>query len=326
MGRRIRLLALFVVLVVAAWTAGWFYLRAEVGRRLDAALADLARNGVVIDCADRTIGGYPFQIALRCEAPRISLPDGTEVSAVALEAATVVFQPTLLLVGLDGPLDARWPGGDAEADWGGLEASLRFSFQGALQRLSVQADGLAAALGSGAGAFKAERLELHLRRTGDEAVAGLEIALSAVGAALDENGAALLPLPADAALVVFAPGAMLDAPNPIEAWQAAGATLTVERGALAVGDARLSVLGMLSAPGGQFEGTLDARGSDLASLTPLLAGSPLRPPAAALALAFGVIGSPVAGAPEGTRLIPLVVEDGLVTANGVPVGELPPLF
>jgi hypothetical protein len=116
-------------------------------------------------------------------------------------------------------------------------------------------------------------------------------------------------------------------PEGARAWAAAGGALTVEEIALAVGDTRISASGAGTvADTGAASGHLDATATNIAWLTGAAKeGKPLPPALAALGSAFLLLGKPVAG--EGQpRALAIAVDEGAVTANGLAIADLPPVF
>jgi hypothetical protein len=76
--RRRPLWGLFVapaLLAIAAigWSAFWFYSASQVDVQAEAWRTREAKSGRVYDCADRSVGGYPFRLEIHCAAPSVSL-------------------------------------------------------------------------------------------------------------------------------------------------------------------------------------------------------------------------------------------------------------
>src|SRR5215470_186335 len=64
-----------VLLAIAAigWSAFWFYSASQVDVQAEAWRTREAKSGRVYDCADRSVGGYPFRLEIHCPAPSVSL-------------------------------------------------------------------------------------------------------------------------------------------------------------------------------------------------------------------------------------------------------------
>jgi hypothetical protein len=57
-----------LVLIAAGWSGFWFYVQGRVTQTLDNALAREVQAGRTWTCADRSVGGYPFRIEVRCSS------------------------------------------------------------------------------------------------------------------------------------------------------------------------------------------------------------------------------------------------------------------
>ncbi|MGL4405689.1 MAG: DUF2125 domain-containing protein, partial [Notoacmeibacter sp.] len=68
-GRRIKILTAAIIVAVAAYTAGWFW----IGATLENAVRSQAAKGV-IDCTDIAAKGYPFRIGLTCSKASYAAP------------------------------------------------------------------------------------------------------------------------------------------------------------------------------------------------------------------------------------------------------------
>src|SRR6202043_3544793 len=80
---RLFLLPVLLLIAAAAWSAFWFYAASQVEISADAWRAQEAKSGRVYDCANRSVGGYPFRLEVRCDGASVSL-----VSQTAEQAAT----------------------------------------------------------------------------------------------------------------------------------------------------------------------------------------------------------------------------------------------
>src|SRR5262249_19061749 len=137
--------ALVVVLAVG-WTAFWFHAAATARAAIADWQAQEARAGHGYRCASQSFGGYPFRIEVRCGDVTAELR--TAQGPVVLKAKEVVavsqiYQPTLLIAEITGPLTVGEPGRPAalSASWLLAQASLR-GMPGAPERVSIAVDGL----------------------------------------------------------------------------------------------------------------------------------------------------------------------------------------
>ena len=188
MGRKIRLVTALLVVIGLAWTGIWLFIRSEVASRMDAELDKLRSRGLVIDCPDRSITGWPFRIEVACVGPSLSMPDRlVQAHAKALRVMALIYQPTTLIGELDGPVTASGANGeDIAADWRLLQASVKLA--GTRPSLvSIAGDGLSGTLrkpGTPDVTFVAEHGEVHGRPAPDAAEGQVDIDLAARFAAV----------------------------------------------------------------------------------------------------------------------------------------------
>lgn len=193
--RKFRWLIAGIVIVCAAYSAGWFVVADQVEKRLTAHLADGRANGFGGECINMDVRGFPFRIGLFCD--KVNLDDtrrGASASFGALRTAAQVYQPGHAIIELDGPAELRVaPDLKVSADWTLLHASVRATLSG-LERSSLTYDNLTGTVrlpvtGDSFG-FGASHGEVHLRRNGND----LDAALSVDKLDLrPENGASFAP-------------------------------------------------------------------------------------------------------------------------------------
>ena len=163
-GRRIRYLGVFVIVLIALYTGGWFYLAHLIETRTTAALAALGTQGVEVNCARPTARGYPFRIGLYCD--QVAFTDaqsGVTASAGAFRSAGQIYDPMRLVAELDGPAKASGPQFGAFAlNWDMLRASVRLASP-LPSRVSFEGGALKATKGDGAPLFAANSFEGHMR-------------------------------------------------------------------------------------------------------------------------------------------------------------------
>ena len=330
--RRFRLplvLGLGVAIAAAGWTAVWTTARGRILAEVEARLDGLAARGVVVACADREIGGYPFRMELSCRAPGVEIRDrGVRASATALRVVAQVWDPRLVLVEIDGPATAGDGGGEVTATWRNLRASLRWSGDG-VKRVSLSAEGLdVTARGTGQPAVRltAAHAEAHGRPSG-AADRDLDLAASLAAASLSIADKRLGPPSADVAasttLVDFLP----PGPGPaLPAFAARGGRIEPAKVSLAVGGIVVAGEGALVLDGGGvLDGTITlvARGLETlakggardlgAELTTVLTG-------------FVLLGKTPKDPAQPGRRLEMIVDHGSVRIGRVTLGRIPPLF
>ncbi len=93
--RRLGLWGPFAALAVglAAWSAGWLWLRGEADRRLDAASAAATRSGGTLSWSGRHWHGYPFRLDVDFTGLVWRDPSGWALAAPSLKTEAFVFAP-----------------------------------------------------------------------------------------------------------------------------------------------------------------------------------------------------------------------------------------
>lgn len=137
MKKRIIILGSVVLLVVLAWTAGWFFLAGQVREQVN--LLTLADGEVSpqVQCGTLDIGGFPFRFDLDCADATLVSAD-LMVAVPRVRASMMIWQPTHILAFAQGParIADAFTGLEQELAWSSLEASLRLT-DWRIARLSV---------------------------------------------------------------------------------------------------------------------------------------------------------------------------------------------
>lgn len=261
----------FAVVVVLAglWSAFWFYAAATAR----AAIADWQEQetklGRAYSCAAQTFGGYPFRFEMRCTDAGVELR--TAQPPLVLKAKDVVvvaqiYQPTLLIAEITGPLTIAEPGRPVSlvAYWTLAQASAR-GLPTAPERISLAIDGLRLdrPLASGAEILlRTNRFELH-GRLSPSSTAGapvLDLAARLTGAVAPVAGPiAAIPFDADASAVLRGLKRLDLKPIRVQLQelQTAGGSLEVTNARLQQADTIALTTGTLAlSPRGRLDGTL----------------------------------------------------------------------
>ena len=165
-----------LLLIVAGWTVFWFRAESRANGVIDAWLARESAHGRRYTCADRAIGGYPFEIHVTCSQITVELP-GEHTPVVARAAGFVglaqIYDPRHIIIELKGPLLIGPAGADPAValSWKLGEASVVGTPNAADQRISIVLDDpvLRTAGTNGAVLGRADHLELHSRHDPDVA-------------------------------------------------------------------------------------------------------------------------------------------------------------
>ncbi len=90
--RRIIILGVVILLVIAAWTGGWLYLSTFVRQEVTALASADGVSSPKITCTKLDIGGYPFWMDVTCGGMSVIQGDAT-ISATALKATVLAYDP-----------------------------------------------------------------------------------------------------------------------------------------------------------------------------------------------------------------------------------------
>ncbi len=166
-----------VLIGALAWTAFWFFAASEVGVKADAWRAQEAKSGRIYDCANRSVGGFPFRFEIRCDTPSVAL-----VAQAAGQSATApsvtgklgsilvvaqVYDPKRVIAEFTGPATITETATQSafNATWSSGLASV-YGLPEVPQRAAVVFDRPAIERASGATRVpvaRADHVELHLR-------------------------------------------------------------------------------------------------------------------------------------------------------------------
>lgn len=321
--KRFVILIVVVLVVVALWTGGWFFLSGEVRRNVEAlALAD----GVTtprLTCGGLNVTGFPFRFDVDCADARVV--DGDAVIDVSgLRASVLVYRPTHILASARGPMtftDA-FTGSKSRLDWSGLEASLRLDGW-RLARLSVSAHDLAwtDTLMSESLIAEAPLAELHLLDIPEQHDAERGLAALAVYGTVKGLNYPNLTIGAGDAEIELEATALPDdvrrlgEPDMLRRWQADGGNLRLVSIHGTDGDSDLTAEGNLALDAsGQANGQVNIASTGVAErIGPLLA-EPYR---------TLVLGNPAA---DGSYSNVLNFRAGGIYSGLIPIAAIPPLF
>jgi hypothetical protein len=255
---RFWLYAPFVLLAALAlgWSGFWFYVRERVTEAIDTALAHEIQRGRTWTCRDRTIGGFPFRVEIRCGS--LALTSTRWGEAVRVEtgpslAVGQIYSPGLVIVQIASPLRATLTQGRSlDLTWTRLEASLAHLSPERLA-LVVSEPGVSLATpGMPTQLWRAAAFEAYLRRnpTRPSAEQVVDIALAAKGTVLPEIDALLgTSEPGDielqASLTQAEAFRLGFNPDALETWRSAGGQIELTRLLSTKGPARIEASGQL---------------------------------------------------------------------------------
>lgn len=330
-------IAIVAVTLAALLTVAWYVLAGRLDAAVRQSVSRMADRGVVTDCADQAVFGYPFRLGLSCARVAVDAPGaGLRASGGALKTAAQIYRPNQVVAELAGPLAidaAGFP--PMEMRWSLAQASASFWTQG-LDRVSLAIDEPVIALGETSALVplaRSERLETHARRREDS----LDLAVVDRGVKLLAPSLASLPtfdVGADATiddaagwLSGTAAGLTLG-----EALAGKSGTIRSLRVAIAGGEAAatqeasgsVDVSGPFSIDAQrQVSGQFDLVVSDAPAIAALV--SALAPDLAGIA---GSVASGIAFAgrtENGRTTVRIDVDQGNASLGVIPLGSIPPL-
>ena len=114
--RKIRRLGIAVVIVVALYSAGWFFVASKFEDFISTHLG--GAGPVDMDCPGLATSGFPFLIGFTCDRTEIGdRTTGNSLTAGALRAAARIYSPGSAVVELDGPANVSLSDGSALTVW-----------------------------------------------------------------------------------------------------------------------------------------------------------------------------------------------------------------
>ncbi len=111
---RLFIMPALVLVAAVAWSGFWFYAASQVDAKADAWRAQEAKSGRVYDCANRSVGGFPFRLEVRCDGASVSLQSQTAEQAATkappitaklgeILVVAQVYDPSLLIAEFTAP-------------------------------------------------------------------------------------------------------------------------------------------------------------------------------------------------------------------------------
>ncbi|CAH1668128.1 conserved hypothetical protein [Hyphomicrobiales bacterium] len=327
---------LLLLLLAVAWSAFWFYARGRAAAEIDAALAREAERGRTWTCADRTIGGYPFRIELRCNALALTSTrwgDAVRVETGPAVAVGQIYSPGLVIFELTGPAKVTLPDNRSLAlSWTNLDASLAWRNPERFALVASDLSGVLSAPGANPETWSSKTLEAHLRRNParpatDQAV---DIAITAKGTVLPPIDA-LLGNSDTGEIALQATLTQSESfrkgfnPDALESWRGAKGTLELTRLSSTKGKARVDGSGVLQLdPTHRVSGDLRLAAAGIEQIGGIRIGNLL----GGLGGLLGGRGADAATAPGLTSLPPVSLREGRVFLGPIrlPLQPLPPLY
>lgn len=335
MRRLVYLPFLGLILLCAAWSVLWKVTADTVDAGIDQWFADERQAGRLWSCQDRSLGGYPFRIEVRCAGASFTTAPGVAPASGRIGdilAVSNAYRPNLIVAEAQPPLHFQTSEAQVDVTWDSLRVSHRTKdgdFAAAAAEMTRPVVQIAQN-GPALEVLRAERVELHARPR--PSGGGFEAALRAVQVKspfADRVTGEGAPLDLIARADADGQGLLTPAPLPVrlEAWRRAGGMLNISELKLGKGAATMEATGRLGLDGAHRpQGRLDMVAT---GVEPLLQRFGV--PTAAVAIGSvlsGLLGGAKARAeapPEGELKLPLTLQNGRVTIGPVrtPFSVLP---
>lgn len=320
---KIVLLAVFAVVGMGVYSAGWYYLAGQLAGRVEGLIASLSEDGVSLSCDNLDVRGYPFRLGVFCDG--ITASDMTSgdmnVTTAAFRSAAQIYRPNHVVSELEAPVRAVLANGASLAlDWQALQSSTVFGTSG-LSRASLQGNALVAQVEGGAIDATADTLQLHTRRNGED----LELAFMLEGARLGGLVAPTnLPSFDFVAEAIFSDGAGFLAGRRLAAEELRGTSGVLSNATAAIdGGGRAVLNGPFEiAEDGLISGAFDLRIERLSDWQALIAAQ-MPGAEGTIETATGFLRA--FGGGGDTISVTLQVSDGRVALGIIPIGRIPPI-
>jgi hypothetical protein len=335
--RRYIVLTVLVVLLIGGWIVFWKYAQAAAQDNIAGWKAREAAAGRVYDCGTQSIGGFPFRFEVLCDRASAVIRSANppiELTAPNVHIAAQVYQPTLLISEIAGPLSFGEPGHAPSytANWKLAQSSLRGTPREP-ERISIVIDGAnVRKIDSRAPLVEAQRLEIHARMLEGSAASHpvLEFVLRSAKLSVPPAGA-LVVKPIDADIDAVLRGLNDFAPKPWpqrfrELAQSGGRveirSARVQQGdTLAVGSGALTINAQ-----GRLDGQINMTVAGLEEFINDVAAANRQKLGFSVSLGLGLLGGnkKLEGRPAVT--MPLRVTDGTIYLGPLKLGDVPALF
>jgi hypothetical protein len=335
--RRYLTLILLVLIVIGGWIGFWKYAQIRAEEAIEGWKAREARAGRVYECGSQTIGGFPFRFELLCDRVKATISSAhppAVVTASNIHVASQVYQPTLLISEITGPLTYAEEGRPPSyvADWKLAQSSVRGTPRDP-QRVSIVLDDLhVKRVEPAEPVVDAERLEVHGRIVEGSAQSNpvIEIVLRSAKLAAPVAGN-MAAKPTDSDIDIVLRGLKDFAPKP---WPDRFREIAESKGRLEIRSARISQGDTLAVgagaltikPNGKLDGQLNVTvaGAE-AFINDVLAANKQRL-GFSMSIGLGLLGGNKRLEGRPAISLPLRVNDGSVMLGPIKVAELPPVF
>lgn len=113
-------IAVIVLILAAGWSGAWFWLAGWADRKAGEQLEELARQGLDIDCQQRTVIGFPFALRVTCAETRVAeTVTDTRADVAGVSGGASLLAPMTVNINLTSPVrvDSAQFTAPAEMNW-----------------------------------------------------------------------------------------------------------------------------------------------------------------------------------------------------------------
>ncbi len=126
MTRKVIALGVTALVIVALWSAAWFYGAGEIKRQIGLLAAADGETAPQVTCSPVSVSGFPFRFDIECSTATVLDMDRT-VTIAGLKASILVYNPTHVIFSAKGPalFENALTGSESRLDFTGFEGSAR---------------------------------------------------------------------------------------------------------------------------------------------------------------------------------------------------------
>ncbi|RYF91589.1 MAG: DUF2125 domain-containing protein [Caulobacteraceae bacterium] len=272
---------ILLLILIAAWSGGWFWLRGEAMRRMDETAKVMGDRGYRLTWGERTVSGYPFRLDIYLKDAKVSEPSGWALSAPVIKSEAFVYAlKHWVFVAPQGVTFTRPDGGAVIVQGKALRASLS-DLDKRPPTIAIEGADLTFSPEAGAKPYflsAARQLNVRILPGPNDLggvllhIGGAKMALQGLAARATEGGVVDMDL--DLTLTKMSALSGQDWESSARAWAAKGGVIQVRQASVTGGAARLSAKAGTLTPdaSGRLSGDLDATLGDLTGTGQALQG------------------------------------------------------
>jgi len=104
MRRSLISVVVIVIILAAGWSGGWFWLASWADAKATETLQELSEQGVDIDCANRSVGGFPFALRISCSDTAVAeRTTDTQADLAGVTGGASVLAPMTVTIDMASP-------------------------------------------------------------------------------------------------------------------------------------------------------------------------------------------------------------------------------